>query len=258
MWRARFIRGQHLSSIYQLDLNTFLIIGMNKIKVLLAEDEPMMGKLIKEALELRDFDVIWAMDGLKAFSSFCVTAPDICIFDVMMPYKDGFTLAKEVRGLTSEVPIIFLTAKSTLQDLATGFESGANDYIKKPFSMEELIIRMHALLHRRSTPKQSLATLAEEYVIGKFQFSFKNLQLRIGDRQQLLSYKEAQLLKLLVDHRDAVLDRKVALDYVWGDDSYFNSRSMDVFITKLRKFLEADPAIKIVNIRSKGFKLVVN
>lgn len=230
---------------------------MNKIKVLLAEDEPMMGKLIKEALELRDFEVVWAMDGLKAFSSFCVARPDICIFDVMMPYKDGFTLAQEIRGLASEVPIIFLTAKSTIQDLATGFEAGANDYIKKPFSMEELIIRMHALLNRRSAKKQSPNGLTEEYVIGKFHFSFRNLQLTMGDKQQILSYKEAQLLKLLVDHRDAVLDRKVALDYVWGDDSYFNSRSMDVFISKLRKFLERDPAIKIVNIRGKGFKLVV-
>ncbi|WP_293943745.1 MULTISPECIES: response regulator transcription factor [unclassified Sphingobacterium] len=229
---------------------------MNKIKVLLAEDEPMMGKLIKEALELRDFEVIWAMDGLKAFSSFCVARPDICIFDVMMPYKDGFTLAQEVRGLASELPIIFLTAKSTIQDLATGFEVGANDYIKKPFSMEELIIRMHALLKRRSPLKQS-ASLDEEYVIGKYRFSFRNLHLCIGTKQQLLSYKEAQLLKLLVDHRDAVLDRKVALDYVWGDDSYFNSRSMDVFISKLRKFLEGDPAVKIINIRGKGFKLIV-
>ncbi|WP_282636093.1 response regulator transcription factor [Sphingobacterium thalpophilum] len=230
---------------------------MNKIKVLLAEDEPMMGKLIKEALELRDFEVVWAVDGLKAYSSFCVARPDICIFDVMMPYKDGFTLAQEVRGLSSEVPIIFLTAKSAIQDLATGFEAGANDYIKKPFSMEELIIRMRALLNRQSLTKPS-GTRDGEYTLGKFRFSFKNLNLSLGDRQQLLSYKEAQLLKLLIDHRDAVLDRKVALDYVWGDDSYFNSRSMDVFISKLRKFLEADPAIKIVNIRGKGFKLVVN
>lgn len=230
---------------------------MNKIKVLLAEDEPMMGKLIKEALELRDFEVVWAVDGLKAYSSFCVARPDICIFDVMMPYKDGFTLAQEVRGLSSEVPIIFLTAKSAIQDLATGFEAGANDYIKKPFSMEELIIRMRALLNRQSLTKPS-GTRDGEYTLGKFRFSFKNLHLSLGDWQQLLSYKEAQLLKLLIDHRDAVLDRKVALDYVWGDDSYFNSRSMDVFISKLRKFLEADPAIKIVNIRGKGFKLVVN
>lgn len=230
---------------------------MNKIKVLLAEDEPMMGKLIKEALELRDFDVVWALDGLKAYSSFCVSRPDICIFDVMMPYKDGFALAQEVRGLSTEVPIIFLTAKSTIQDLATGFETGANDYIKKPFSMEELIIRMRALLNRQSLTKP-LAPRDGEYTIGKFRFSFKNLHLRLGDRQQQLSYKEAQLLKLLIDHRDAVLDRKVALDYVWGDDSYFNSRSMDVFISKLRKFLEGDPTIKIVNIRGKGFKLVVN
>ncbi|PUV24230.1 response regulator transcription factor [Sphingobacterium athyrii] len=230
---------------------------MNKIKVLLAEDEPMMGKLIKEALELRDFEVIWAVDGLKAFSSFCVVRPDICIFDVMMPYKDGFTLAQEVRGLTSEVPIIFLTAKSAIQDLATGFEVGANDYIKKPFSMEELIIRMHALLNRRSSLKRTESPTAEEYAIGKYHFNFKNLHLTIGNKQQQLSYREAQLLKLLVDHQDAVLDRKVALDYVWGDDSYFNSRSMDVFISKLRKFLEGDPTIKIVNIRGKGFKLVI-
>lgn len=229
---------------------------MSTIKVLLAEDEPMMGKLIKEALELRDFDVVWAMDGLKAFSSFCVEKPDICVFDVMMPYKDGFALGKEVRDIDTHVPIIFLTAKSSIEDLAEGFQVGANDYIKKPFSMEELIIRMYALLDRTQLGKQDNSSNTEAYTIGRYHFSFKNLTLSIDGENQLLSYKEAQLLKMLVDHQHAILDRKAALDYIWGDDSYFNSRSMDVFISRLRKFLKRDPQIKIVNIRGKGFKLI--
>lgn len=229
---------------------------MKKVKVLLAEDEPMIGKLIKEALELRDFDVIWATDGLKAYSAFRMEKPDICVFDVMMPHKDGFTLGKEIRDLDLQIPIIFLTARSAIGDLANGFAVGANDYIKKPFSMEELIIRMNALISRVNFEGTSKWSALENYQIGKYVFNFTDLSLTWEGESQTLSYKEAQLLKMLLDHQNLILDRKIALDHIWGDDSYFNSRSMDVFISKLRKFLEKDPQVKIINIRSKGFKLV--
>lgn len=229
---------------------------MKKFKVLLAEDELMIGKLIKEALEMRDFDVIWATDGLKAFSTFRMDKPDICVFDVMMPYKDGFTVGKEIRNLDIHTPIIFLTAKSSTEDLANGFNSGGNDYLKKPFSMEELIIRMHALLSRTSSYHLPTTSHVENCQIGQYVFSFNNLSLTFGTENQILSYKEAQLLKMLVDHQNMILERKMALDDIWGNDSYFNSRSMDVFISKLRKFLEKDPQVKIINIRGRGFKLV--
>lgn len=229
---------------------------MKKIKVLLAEDEIIIGKLIKEALELRGFEVFWSTDGFKAFSVFRMERPDICVFDIMMPNKDGFTLAKELRAVDAYIPIIFLTAKSSIEDLATGFEIGANDYIKKPFSMEELIIRMNALLaHITSAPASSGIHL-ESHQIGQYRFSFSNLRLTLGTEVQELSYKEAQLLKMLIEHKNLLLERKMALDYIWGDDSYFNSRSMDVFISKLRKILEKDAHIKIVNIRGRGYKLI--
>lgn len=228
-----------------------------KHKILLAEDEPIMGKLIKEALELRGFDVMWAQDGLKAYSAFRTYSPHICIFDVMMPQKDGFTLAKEIRQNNNQIPIIFLTAKSTINDLADGFQSGANDYIKKPFSMEELIIRITALLERTNIPQQTPSLKENTFELGNYIFNFQNQTLSIHGEIQNLSYREAQLIKMLIEHQESILDRKIALQYIWGDDSYFNSRSMDVFISKLRKFLEKDDRIKIINIRGKGFKLIV-
>lgn len=230
---------------------------MKKLKVLLVEDEPIMGKLIKEALELNHFQVIWSLDGIKGLSSFKGEHPDICIFDVMMPYKDGFTLGKEVRALDKSIPIIFLTAKSEIADLAEGFSAGANDYIKKPFSLEELLIRMRALLRDSITDEKARTEPTDEYVIGKYHFNFKKLNLIFEGNSILLSYKEAQLLKLLIEHQNSILERKTALNIIWGNDSYFNSRSMDVFIAKIRKFLEKDQNIKIINIRGMGFKLVI-
>lgn len=230
---------------------------MRKINVLLAEDELVMGRLIKEALELNNYHVIWSLDGVKALSSYKVAKPDICIFDIMMPFKDGLTLVKEIRAYDRFTPIILLTAKSNISDLAEGFNIGANDYVKKPFSLEELIIRMQALLRNSNIDEKPSITTVDEYNIGKYHFNFKKLHLVFEDSLVILSYTEALLLKLLIENQNSILERKTALNIIWGNDSYFNSRSMDVFITKIRKFLEKDPNIKIINIRGTGYKLIV-
>ncbi|SUJ26352.1 Mycobacterial persistence regulator A [Sphingobacterium spiritivorum] len=229
---------------------------MQHIHILLAEDEVLMGKIIKEALESRGFTVTWVTDGLKAFSSFRAQRPDICIFDVMMPVQDGFTLAKEIRKIDNDIPILFLTAKSSTADIVEGFELGANDYLKKPFSMEELIVRIKSQL-KRSAPAQE-PSANKEMSIGKYNFNFEGLSLHYGPLKQDLTFKEAMLLKMLIENKNGVLDRGVALKYIWGDDSYLLSRSMDVYITKLRRMLTKDPDIKIVNIRGIGFKLIIN
>ncbi len=228
----------------------------NKVKVLLAEDEPFLGKIVKESLESRDFEVLWVQDGLKAYSAFRAFNPAICIFDVMMPAKDGFTLTEDVRKIDDRVPIIFLTAKSLTEDVVKGFELGGNDYLKKPFSMEELIVRMNALLKR--VAKQQQIASREQFAIGKFTFNSALQELVLGNEVVKLSFRESGLLKMLMEHKNQVLDRKVALDYLWGEDSFFNARSMDVFITKLRKHLKKDSNVEIVNIRGIGYKLMVD
>ncbi|MGK6350764.1 response regulator transcription factor [Parapedobacter sp. DT-150] len=225
------------------------------LKVLLAEDEPFLGKIVKESLESRGFNVLWVQDGLKAYSAFRTFDPAICIFDVMMPTKDGFTLTEDIRKVNDRVPIIFLTAKSLTEDVVKGFELGGNDYLKKPFSMEELIVRMNALLNR---PVKQQLTAVEQFTIGKYTFN-SALQELVSDGEVVkLSFRESALLKMLIENKNQVLDRKLALDYLWGDDSFFNARSMDVFITKLRKRLKNDSDIEIVNIRGIGYKLMVD
>jgi len=225
-----------------------------KFKVRLAEDEPFLGKIVKESLESRGYEVLWVQDGIKAYSAFRAFGPAICIFDVMMPAKDGFTLTEEIRKMNDRIPIIFLTAKALTEDVVKGFELGANDYLKKPFSMEELIVRMKALLNRTDKPGISKS---EQFNIGKYRFNSSLQELTLGDKMIKLSYRESVLLKMLIEHKNDVLDRKIALDYLWGGDSFFNARSMDVFITKLRKYLKLDSNIEIVNIRGIGYKLMV-
>lgn len=225
-----------------------------KIDVLLAEDEPLLGKIIKETLESRDFLVEWTIDGVKAFSKFKTQKFDICVLDVMMPLKDGFSLAKEIRAVNKEIPILFLTAKSTTEDVIEGFNAGANDYLKKPFSMEELIIRMRHLtknLSYQEIPETETVTL------GDYSFNFKKQILLIKGSTIELSYKEAMLLKMLYENKNDVLDRTIALELIWGAASMFNARSMDVYITKLRKYLSDDERIKIINIRGIGYKLLI-
>ncbi len=229
---------------------------MKKFKILLAEDEPFLGKIIKESLETRDFEVTWVQNGFKAYSVFRAFHPDICIFDVMMPEKDGFTLTTDIRNINDVVPIIFLTARSLTEDLVKGFELGGNDYIKKPFSMEELIIRVNALLSRSS--KHKAAIPGEISKIGKYLFNTTSQELVLGNDTIKLSHRESSLLKLLVECKNQVLDRKMTLNHLWGEDNFFNARSMDVFITKLRKHLKKDEKIEILNIRGIGYKLVIN
>jgi len=226
----------------------------NKIKVLLAEDDENLGSLLREYLQAKSFDTHWVTDGDKAFKSFEKNKYDICILDIMMPVKDGFTLAKEIRMLNREVPIIFLTAKSMKEDVFEGFSIGADDYITKPFSMEELLYRMQAVLRRT---KGDINKKQEIYNIGKYRFDTNKQLLILEDKEQKLTTKESELLRLLCNNANQVLERNFALRTIWIDDNYFNARSMDVYITKLRKYLREDPAIEIMNIHGTGYKLIM-
>ena len=224
---------------------------MSKIKVLLAEDEPALGQIVQESLETRDFEVTLCTDGEQALKRFKEADFDILVLDVMMPKKDGFTLAKDVRELNEEVPIIFLTAKSQTADVVEGFSIGGNDYMKKPFSVEELIVRIHNLLGRSKLQKST--QLLER---GDYTFDFPRQILRFRENDQNLTHREAHLLFHLVKNKNQVLDRSLILKKLWGDDDFFSGRSMDVFITKLRKKLSQDQHISIVNVRGFGYKLI--
>lgn len=224
---------------------------MSKIKLLLAEDEPALGQIIKESLETRDFEVTHCLDGESAFKTFKKNIPDILVIDVMMPVKDGFTVVKEIRTFNKEVPIIFLTSKSQATDVVQGFKSGANDYLKKPFSIEELIARINNLVSRSITQK----TL-EVVTIGKFSLNLPKQELSLRNDIVRLTHREAHLLYNLARHKNDVLDRSLILKKLWGDDDFFSARSMDVFITKLRKKLKEDPNVSIVNVRGYGYKLI--
>lgn len=225
---------------------------MNKtIKILLAEDEPSLGQIIKESLETRNFEVLLCVNGEEALSVYKTENPLLLVLDVMMPKKDGFTLAKEIRKDNVTIPIIFLTAKSQTEDVVEGFGVGGNDYLKKPFSMEELIVRINALLKRNNT---ELST--ESITIGRFIFNLKKQTLQLNDKIESLTHREAHLLYHLIKNKNQVLERSFILNKLWGDDDFFNARSMDVFITKLRKKLKNDPAIQIINVRGYGYKLI--
>jgi two-component system, OmpR family, response regulator len=225
-------------------------------RVLLAEDDENLGMLLREYLKAKTYQVDLYSDGEKAFRSFKNQGYDICILDVMMPYKDGFTLAREIRMINKQVPIIFLTAKSMQEDVIEGFSLGGDDYITKPFSMEELIYRMEAVL-RRTRGDQALGTEAT-YKIGEYTFDTSQQMLSRHDNTWKLTTKESELLRLLCNNMNSVLERNFALRTIWIDDNYFNARSMDVYITKLRKYLKEDPSVQILNVHGKGFKLVVS
>ncbi|TPV35776.1 response regulator transcription factor [Paucihalobacter ruber] len=223
-----------------------------KIKLLLAEDEAALGQIIKESLETRDFEVLLCENGDKAFEAYKKHQPDVLVLDVMMPKKDGFTLAKDIRTIDHSVPIIFLTAKSQTADVVEGFSIGGNDYLKKPFSMEELIVRVHNLLDRKKHQhKVALVTL------GDYTFDFPKQQLAYKTEAAVqLTHREAHLLFHLIKNKNQVLDRTIILNHLWGTDDFFAARSMDVFITKLRKKLQKDETIQILNVRGYGYKLV--
>lgn len=224
----------------------------SKIKIILAEDEPALAQIIKESLETRNFEVVLCKNGEEAFDAYTKEKPELLVLDVMMPKKDGFTLAKEIRKLDKKTPIVFLTAKSQTQDVVDGFQLGGNDYLKKPFSMEELIVRIHSLLGRIQPENNE-----EDIVIGSYLFNLTKQTLNHSGNMLFLTHREASLLHLLVENKNDILDRSLVLKKIWGDDDFFNGRSMDVFITKLRKKLSLDPNIQIINIRSQGYKLIL-
>lgn len=226
-----------------------------KIRILLAEDDENLGMLLNEYLRAKDYDTQLFADGDKAYRSFVKEHYDLCILDVMMPIKDGFTLAKEIRQVNVDIPIIFLTAKSLKEDVIEGFKIGGDDYITKPFSMEELLFRIEAILRRSGTGNNQGAV--EVYEIGKYTYDTKKQTLKFKDEATRLTTKEGELLKLLCNNKNKILDRNFALKTIWLDDNYFNARSMDVYITKLRKYLKKDPSIEIINVHGKGFKLIM-
>jgi len=223
----------------------------NRIKILLAEDEPSLGQIIKESLETRNFDVLLCTDGEQAYKTYKKEKPLLLVLDVMMPKKDGFTLATEIRKEDPEIPIIFLTAKSQTSDVVKGFNIGGNDYLKKPFSMEELIVRINALLHRSNNEN-----ISDPIELGNYFFNLKKQTLQINAETETLTHREAHLLYHLIKNKNQVLERSFILKKLWGDDDFFNARSMDVFITKLRKKLNQDNTIQIVNVRGFGYKLI--
>ncbi len=222
-----------------------------KIKLLLAEDEPSLAQIIKESLETRAFEVFLAENGVKALELYHQHTPDILVLDVMMPFKDGFTLAKEIREENKQVPIIFLTAKSQTKDVLEGFSHGGNDYLKKPFSMEELIVRVQSLLNRNSIKSNT-----EKIKIGAYLFNHTKQTLAHKKETVVLTHRESELLFLLTQKKNEISDRSFILKKLWGTDDFFNARSMDVFITKLRKKLKSDENIQIVNVRGYGYKLI--
>lgn len=230
---------------------------MNDIKyrILLAEDDENLGSLLQEYLQAKNYETDWVINGEKAFRYFEQFHYDLCLLDVMMPVKDGFTLASEIRILNSEIPIIFLTAKSMKEDVLEGFSLGADDYITKPFSMEELLFRIEAILRRT---KGTRGADKNQWTIGSFNFDAQKQLLTRPGSEQKLTTKESELLKLLCNNMNQVLERNFALKAIWIDDNYFNARSMDVYITKLRKYLKTDPNVQIINVHGKGYKLVVD
>lgn len=227
---------------------------MEQAHILLVEDELFLAKVVKDSLEQRSYQVSHANDGRNAFRLFQEGRFDLCIVDVMLPQVDGFTLVKQIRTFDKNVPILFLTALTSTKDVVEGYESGGNDYLKKPFSLDELFLRVKELLKRNSTTNQSSTT---SLLIGAYEFNpFKQTLQFSGGEKVKLSYREAQLLQILSDHKNNVLDRKHVLLTIWGDDSFFNARTMDVFVTKLRKHLRHDNSIEILNLRGVGFKLL--
>lgn len=223
------------------------------VRILLAEDDNNLGTLLRDYLSVKSYETILVSDGEQAWTKFNSETFDLCLLDVMMPKTDGITLAKKIREKDEQIPIIFLTAKNMEKDVIEGFTAGADDYITKPFSMEELLYRIEAILRRT---RGSVMENKDVYEIGKFTFYPLTQMLEIGDESNKLTTKESELLRLLCTHRNEVLERNFALKAIWVDDNYFNARSMDVYITKLRKYLKRDPSVTILNVHGKGYKLI--
>jgi two-component system, OmpR family, response regulator len=227
---------------------------MNKIRILLAEDDKNLGILLSNYLNVKNYETILFSNGILALEAFPTGSFDLCILDIMMPEMDGITLAKEIRNTRPDVPIIFLTAKNQKEDIIEGFKSGADDYITKPFSMEELLYRIEAILRRTTT--DAVRRPEESYRIGGYSFDPVKQILKYMDQSIKLTTKESELLELLCRHGNDILERNFALKTIWIDDNYFNARSMDVYITRLRKYLRKDPSITILNVHGRGYKLI--
>ncbi len=227
-----------------------------KYKVLYAEDEPTLAQIISDGLASSGYEVTVAANGREALKLFQIDPPDICVLDIMMPLKDGYTLAEDIRKLNSGIPIIFLSAKSLAEDVIKGFKSGGNDYLRKPFNMGELLVRMESLLSRFGTTPSSDELAPTREVFGACELDSVSQQLTTPETTYTLSFKETALLKLLLEHRNNLLQRQVALLKIWGDDSFYNARSMDVFMSHLRKMIKDDPSVQLMSIRGAGYKLI--
>jgi len=227
------------------------------VHILLAEDDKNFGEMLRTYLDAKGYSTKLCINGEEALNEFFTGSYNFCIFDVMMPVKDGFTLAKEVRKKDKKVPILFLTARSLSEDILKGFQIGADDYITKPFNMEVLLMRMNAIL-RRSAGNIKPGNTGNTYRLGNYIFDHNRQVLTINEKELKLTSKESELLKLLCENSNDLLDRSVALKEIWHDDSYFNARSMDVYITKLRKYLKEDESVELINVHGTGFKLVGN
>ena len=224
------------------------------IKILYAEDELFLGKIVKESLESRGYAVIMEADGSKVLSHFTKQQPDVCVLDIMLPNKDGFNIAEEIRNINKEVPIIFLTAKTQTEDLVKGFKTGGNDYIRKPFSLEELIVRIENVLKQKIKTPGNISAVQ----IGTYSFH-SNLQLLKNEQEERkLSFRESELLKMLYNNRDTIIDRRSILNLLWGNDNFFNSRNLDVYITKLRSYLKKDANLQIITIKGVGYRFVTS
>ncbi len=229
---------------------------VNNKKILLVEDDPNFGSILKDYLVMNNFDVTLAKNGMEGFEKFRKETFDLCILDVMMPYKDGFTLAREIRDKNKEIPIIFLTAKTMKEDVLKGYKVGADDYLNKPFDSEVLLMKIKAIMQRKSSEVKAENTQFE-FQIGRFHLNSKLRFLTFEKEEAIkLSPKENELLKMLALYENDLMPREVALTKIWRDDNYFTSRSMDVYIAKLRKYLKRDENIEIVNIHGEGFRLV--
>ncbi len=227
------------------------------IKVLYVEDEMFLGKIVKESLESRGLMVHMESDGARVIAAFRKFQPDICVLDVMLPNKDGFQLAKEIREIDKQIPILFLTAKTQTDDVIKGFTMGGNDYIRKPFSMEELIVRIDNLLALKSGIKKEITGNADVLNMGVFTFYLHKQVLHSPAEERKLSYRESELLKFLYNNRNGITDRRDILNELWGNDSFFNSRNLDVYVTRLRSYLKEDPSVEILTIKGIGYRFVV-
>jgi two-component system, OmpR family, response regulator len=242
--------------MFDLDIRLLKLksVPMNNVRILLAEDDNNLGVLLKNYLNAKNYDTELFINGALALKSFPSGSFNLCILDIMMPEMDGLTLAKEIRQISPDMPVIFLTAKNQKEDIIDGFKSGADDYITKPFSMEELLYRIEAILRRINTP--GIKKKDDFYSIGGYTFDPLKQMLTYKDQTIKLTTKESELLEMLCKNSNEILERNFALKTIWIDDNYFNARSMDVYITRLRKYLSKDSSVKILNVHGRGYKLI--